>query len=107
MLFSSHERREGARGSERLSTLAKEVARAQISYEETMIRWGSTAEGGFWPAAYSRLIGLADDASRKLGSATSTGTRADAYAVAVEVELMDHLLGSWRERLRHAMKASA
>jgi hypothetical protein len=104
LLLASHERRfrvreiKGVR--EAGERLRGEVDGAQTAYRSALVRLGSPATPGYWPAAYSHLIEQADHLSGRLRCAAGDTPQAGRYEIAVEVERLDQLIGEWRDSLR-------
>jgi hypothetical protein len=112
LLLASQERRLQQRAVERLPEhvrhLREEIEEAQALYRATLVRWGSPMLMEYWPAAYGHLIDLADGLGRRLEDAAKQGSVSRGYELALEVEVVDQLIASWRQALREALlKASA
>jgi hypothetical protein len=104
LLLSSNERRirlrEGKVLREAGERLRGETEGAQRAYQSALVRLGSPSTPGYWPAAYSHLIERADHLSGRLKSAAADTPHAGRYEIAVEVEVLDQLIGEWRDSLR-------
>jgi len=105
LLLASNERRyrgrEGTGLREAGERLRGEVDGAQSAYRMALVRLGSPSTPGYWPAAYGHLIERADHLSGRLKSAAAADTPdAGRYQIAVEVEVLDQLIGEWRDSLR-------
>jgi hypothetical protein len=104
LLLASNERRfrlrEGKVLREAGERLRGEIDGAQTAYRSALVRLGSPSTPGYWPAAYSHLIERADHLSGRLKSAAADTPQARRYEIAVEVEVLDQLIGEWRDSLR-------
>jgi hypothetical protein len=112
LMLASRERRLQHRTTkvlrEAVERLRGEIDGAQSAYKLALVRLGSPAMPGYWPAAYSHLIEQADNLSGRLKSAAAAAPQAGRYEMAVEVELLDQLIVEWRASLRTSIsKASA
>ena len=112
LLMASNQRRQQRRGTEglaeRIEKLRKEIEHAQLAYRVALVRWGSPAMSDYWPAAYSRLIDLADHLALRLENAARGGSVSRRYELSVEVEVLELLIQQWRESLRQTIvKATA
>ena len=104
LMLASNERRFRKRKGEVLreagERLRDDIDRAQRAYRSALVSLGTPRTPGYWPAAYSHLIDRADDLSGRLRSAAADSPQAGRYEIAVEVELLDQLIGEWRDSLR-------
>jgi hypothetical protein len=104
LMLASNERRLRKRNAEVLreagERLRDDIDRAQRAYRSALVSLGTPMTPGYWPAAYSHLIDRADDLSGRLRSAAVDAPQAGRYEIAVEVELLDQLIGEWRDSLR-------
>ena len=104
LMLASNERRFRKRKGEVLretgERLRDDIDRAQRAYRSALVSLGTPRTPGYWPAAYSHLIDRADDLSGRLRSAAVDAPQAGRYEIAVEVELLDQLIGEWRDSLR-------
>ena len=112
LMLASNERRFRKRKAEVLRVagerLRNDIDRAQRAYRSALVSLGTPRTPGYWPAAYSHLIDRADDLSGRLRSAAADSPQAGRYEIAVEVELLDQLIGEWRDSLRTSIvEASA
>jgi len=112
LMLASNERRFRKRKAEVLRVagerLRNDIERAQRAYRSALVSLGTPRTPGYWPAAYSHLIDRADDLSGRLRSAAADSPQAGRYEIAVEVELLDQLIGEWRDSLRTSIvEASA
>jgi hypothetical protein len=93
---------------EAVERLREEIERAQRSYRLTLVKLGSPLMPDYWPAAYGHLIERADDLSGRLKGAAAGAPRNGGYELATEVEVLDQLIGEWRDSLRTSIaEASA
>jgi hypothetical protein len=112
LMLASNERHLEKRKTEVLrlavERLREEIDRAQRSYRSALVRLGSPLMPDYWPAAYSHLIERADDLSGRLRTAAVDAPQTGRYEIAVEVELLEQLIGEWRDSLRTSItEASA
>jgi hypothetical protein len=93
---------------EAVERLRAEIERAQRAYRLTLVKLGSPLMPDYWPAAYGHLIERADDLSGRLRGAAAGAPRIGGYELATEVEVLDQLIGEWRDSLRTSIaEASA
>jgi len=112
LMLASRERRLQKRKTDvmrdMVDRLREEIDRAQRAYRSALVRLGSPMMPDYWPATYSHLIERADDLSARLRSAAADAPQTGRYEIAVEVELLDQLIGEWRDSLRTSIgEASA
>jgi len=112
LMLASRERRLQMRKTDvmrdMVDRLREEIDRAQRAYRSALVRLGSPMMPDYWPATYSHLIERADDLSGRLRSAAADAPQTGRYEIAVEVELLDQLIGEWRDWLRTSIaEASA
>ena len=107
LMLASNERRlrvhkiESLRG--RVEHLHADLERAQEAYRSAVLRWGTPKRVDYWPVAYTRLIELADNLAEKLRVATVDLPPERRFELATEVEVVEDLIGEWRDSLRQAM----
>lgn len=87
--------------------LHAETDHAQRAYRSALIRWGTPGRPDYWPAAYGRLIELADELADKLRFATVELAPERRFEMAVEVEVIEDLIGDWRDSLKESIAGQA
>jgi hypothetical protein len=85
---------------ERVERLHEEMEDAQSCYRSVLIKFGTPGRPDYWPVAYARLVELADNLAEKLRIATVELPPERRFELAVEVEVIEDLLKSWRDSLR-------
>jgi hypothetical protein len=107
LMLASNERRLRVHKIEsfrdRVAHLHAELERAQAAYRSAVLRWGTPKRADYWPVAYARLIELADNLAAKLRVGTADLPPERRFELAVEVEVVEDLIGAWRDSLRQAM----
>ena len=107
LMLASNERRLRVHKIEslrdRVEHLHAELDRAQAAYRSAVLRWGTPKRVDYWPVAYARLIELADNLAEKLRVGTTELPPERRFELAVEVEVVEDLIGAWRDSLRQAI----
>ncbi len=111
LMLASAERRLGASDTEalrhRVDGLRQEADRAHGRYEEMVLEHGSAQTAGYWLVAYRRLIDSAETVRSKLRSVASQGPARDRFAIAAEVEALEHMLEGWSSSMRETIAEAA
>jgi hypothetical protein len=107
LMLASNERRLRVHKIEslrdRVEQLHAELERAQAAYRSAVLRWGTPKRVDYWPVAYARLIELANNLAEKLRVGTADLPPERRFELAVEVEVVEDLIGAWRDSLRQAI----
>ena len=111
LILATLERRLKARPAEslraRVDRMRRETEAAHEQYSTWMLRWGSPESPQYWPVAYRRLVGTADQLSTKLRRVAADLPAEDHYELATEVEMIEALAEQWRKSIRASIVAMA
>ena len=87
----------------RVERLRVETDNAQYKYRSAVLAWSSPEHNDYWLIAYSRMIAMGHTIVGRMRDAAVILPLADRYQISAEVEMMEHVVGSWTDSMRAKM----
>ena len=91
---------------DRVDVLKGEVAVAHHNYKNAMLRYGAPDHADYWLVAYMRLIEVGNALTQQLTTAVAELPAEEQYEVSTDIEMLERIVGRWREGMREAMVES-
>lgn len=91
---------------DRADALKGEAAAAHHNYKTAMLRYGAPDHAGYWLVAYTRLVEVGNALTKQLTTAAAELPANEQYEVSTDIEMLERIVGRWREGVREAMAES-
>lgn len=90
----------------RVEVLKGDAAVANHNYKDAMLRYGAPDHDGYWLVAYTRLVEVGNVLTQKLTTAVAELPAEEQYEVSTDIEMLECIVGRWRDGVREAMAES-